>query len=243
MYGDRSNSLEFSDDEAEEGVKDEDEEPDTTQIATTIPTPESIVSQPMMQTQHLQQSQEQETNNMFMAATRPLPMRYHTQPAMDEHSSYSSSSFLQRNVGVGFQTQSPTPQDPNRRSFGSPVYPSPQSMYGWQNTMVSNGTMSSNYYVTSPQSSLAPQGGQFQLPPPPTTQQPMLPPMTQHHFDGLPTGRVFDSGPALGNIVRTGSLGHPHHMPHGFQDYLHDNGGYGHNDSDVRDEHQQIQSN
>lgn len=210
------------------------------QVATDISTPNSMVSQPMLQTQQLQQSQEQEPNSMFMGATRPLPMRYHTHPELDEHPSYTNSSFLPRTVGVGFQ--SPNPQDPSRRSFGSPVYPNSQSMY-WQNTtMVSSGAMSSNYYVTSPQTSLTPQGGQFQLPPPPATQQPMLPPMAQHHFDGLPSGRQLDSGPALGNMVRTGSLGHPHQMPQGFQEFLHDNSGYGNNDSEVRVEHQQIQS-
>jgi hypothetical protein len=240
MYGDRS-GVDYSDDEAEEGVKDEEEEADSTHIPTSVPTLDSMASQPMIQTQHLQQTQDQEPNSMFIGGPRPLPMRYHTQPGMDEHSSFTNSSFLPRAVGVGFQTQSPNPQDTNRRSFGSPVYPSPQSMYGWQNnTMASNGTMNSGYYVTSPQTPLSAQGGPFQLPPPPTTQQPMLPPMAQHHFDSSPAGRQFDSGPAMGSIVRTGSLGHPHHMPHGFQNYLHDNGGYGHNDSDVREEHQQI---
>ena len=239
MYGDRS-GLDCSDDEVEEGVKDEDEETESTQIPTNVPTPDSIASQPMMQNQHLQQPQESESNSMFMPTTRPLPVRYHTQPQIEEHGSYPNSSYLRT---VGFQSQSPNPQDPTRRSFGSPVYSSPQGMYGWQNTtMVSNGTMPSNYYVTSPQTTLGPQGGQFQLPPPPTTQQPMLPPMAQHHFDSLPAARQFDSGPAVGNQLRTGSLGHPHHMPHGFQEYLQDNGSYGHNDSEVRDD-QQIHSN
>ena len=202
-----------------------------------MPTPENVIPQPMMQTQHIQHS-EQDTGNMFMGATRPLPLRYHTQPQMDDHQPYPNSSYLSRPVSVGFQTSSPNPQDPSRRSFGSPVYPSPQSMYGWPNTnMASSGTMNSNYY-TPPQPSMGSQGGQFQLPPPPATQQqPMLPPMAQH-FDGLPTGRQYDSGPALGNQVRTGSLGHPHHMPHGFQEYLHEGSGYGHNVSDVREEQQ-----
>ncbi|KAG0652329.1 Uncharacterized protein D0Z07_1411 [Hyphodiscus hymeniophilus] len=246
MYGDRS-GVDFSDDETEEGVKDEEEEVDTTiQIPSNLPTPDSMVSQPMMQNPTLQHAQEHEPNSMFIGSTRPLPVRYHTQPVLDEHTSYSNQAFVPRTVGVGvgFQTQPPpNPQDPNRRSFVSPVYPSPQSMYGWQNTtMTSNGTMNPNYYVTSPQTPLSAQSGQFQLPPPPPPQQPMLPPMTQHHFDSLPTTRQFDSGPAMGNVVRTGSLGHPHHMPHGFQNYLQDNG-YGNNDSDVRDEHQQLHNN
>jgi hypothetical protein len=239
MYGDRS-GLDCSDDEVEEGVKDEDEETESTHIPTNVPTPDSIASQPMMQNQHLQQPQEPESNSMFMPTTRPLPVRYHTQPQIEDHGSYPNSSYLRT---VGFQSQSPNPQDPARRSFGSPVYSSPQGMYGWPNTaMVSNATMPSNYYVTSPQTTLGPQGGQFQLPPPPTTQQPMLPPMAQHHFDGLPAARQFDSGPAVGNQLRTGSLGHSHHMPHGFQEYLQDSGSYGHNDSEVRDD-QQIHSN
>lgn len=221
-------------------MKDEDEELETPQLPTNIPTPDSMVSQPMIQPQHLQQSQETDANSMFMGPSRPFPVRCHTQPQIDDHPSYPSSSYLRT---VGFQSQSPNPQDPSRRSFGSPVYSTPQTMYGWQNTsMVSNGTMPSNYYVTSPQSSLGQQGSQFQLPPPPTTQQPMLPPMTQH-FDSLPTASRFDSGPAVGNQLRTGSLGHPHHMPHGFQEYLQENGGYGHNDPEVREDQQQIHQN
>ena len=242
MYGDRSGG-DFSDDEAEEDVKDEDDETDTTQIPTSMPTPDSMVSQPLMQSQHLQQTQEQDSNGIFMGANRPLPMRYHSHPAMDENPAYSNSSFLPRAVGIGFQAQSPSAQDPTRRSFASPVYPSPQSLYGWQNNlMTSNAAMNANYYVTSPQTPLSAQGGSFQLPPPPTCQQPMLPPMAQHHFDNLPTTRQYDSGPAMGSLLRTGSLGHPHQLPHGFQNYLHDNG-YSHNDSDVRDDHQQIHHN
>lgn len=232
MHGDRS-GQDYSDDEVEEVVKDEDDEPDTTQVATNISTPDSNVSPSIMQSQHLQQPQETEANPMFIGAPRPLPVRGYTQP-LDEHSSFPNPPYISRGVGIGFQTQSPSPQDPSRRSFASPIY-SPQSMY-WQNTtMVSNGTMNSNYYVTSPQTTISPQSGQFQLPPPPSSQQPMLPPLTHNHFDGLPSGRQFDSGPALGNIVRTGSLGHPHHMPHGYQEHLYDNGGYSH-DAEVRDE-------
>jgi hypothetical protein len=238
MYGDRS-GVDYSDEEIDEGVKDEEEEPNTSQIPHNMPTPDSLGSQPMMQTQHLQ-GQEQEPHNIFMGPTRPLPMRYNTQPLLDEHHSYSNSSFLSRTVGGGFPAQPPSPQDPSRRSFGSPVYPSPQSMYAWQQTtMASNGTMNSGYYAPSPQTPLGSQGGPFQLPPPPTTPH-LLPPLSQHPFDNLPPGRQYDSGPAMGSIVRTGSLGHPHHIPHGFQSYIHENGGY-QNDSDVTvrgDEHQ-----
>jgi hypothetical protein len=229
MHGDRS-GQDFSDDEVEEGVKEEEDDPDSTQVVTNMSTPEGDVSPPIMQSQHLQQPQEAEANSMFIGTPHPLPVRCFTQPS-DDHSSFSNPSYISRGVGIGFQTQSPSPQDPARRSR---IYPS-QNMY-WQNTtMVSNGTMNPNYYVTSPQTTMGPQSGQFQLPPPPSSQQPMLPPLTHNHFDGMATGRQFDSGPALGNIVRTGSLGHPHHIPLECQEHLYDNGGYTH-DSEIRDE-------
>ena len=158
MYGDR-NGVDSSDDETGEGVKDEDEDGDTNQIPSSMPTPDSMVSPPMIQTQHLQHVQEQEPNGMFMGPTSPLPMRHHTQPVMDETPSYANSSFLSRGVGVGFQTQSSNSQDPDRRTFGSPVYPNSQKLYGWQNTlMTSNGPVNSSYYGASPQTPLSTQG-------------------------------------------------------------------------------------
>ena len=174
-----------------------------------------------MQNQQLQQPQETDTTTMF-PRTRPLPVPYHTtQPQIEEHASYSDLSYLACGVGVGFQTHTPNPQYPSRRSSRSPGYESTQqSMYGWQNdSMVSYGAMSSNYYVTSSQSSITPQGRPYR-PPPPPTQQPMLPPpppMVQRYFDGMPNGRQYDSGPVLGNQLRTSSLGHPHQLPIDFK--------------------------
>jgi hypothetical protein len=226
MYGDRT-GHDISDDEVEEGVKDEDDDSEAQLMAGNIPTPDSLASQSMSQSQHLQQ--DADSNSMFLPTARPMPLRYHTQPTLDEHPAFPGNSY--RNVG--FQSQSPNPQDLGRRSFGSPVYPSPQGIYGWQHNMVSNGTMPPSFYVTS--NNLGPQNGQFQLPLPPTAPPPMLPPMVQNNFDGMPV-RQFDSGPALGNQLRTGSLGHPHHMPAGFQEYLQENGPYSHNDSEVRND-------
>jgi len=238
MYGERS-GLDASDDELEEGVKDEDDEHD---VGAPIPTPDSLVSPAMMQNQnqHIQSPSDLDSNSVFLRM-RPLPVRYHSQPQMEEPP-FTDSSCFPRGVGVSFQPQSPNIHDPIRRPFASTGYQGPhQSIYGWPNNgMASSGPVSSNYYVTtSPQSSLAPQSGPYQLPPP-NAQQGMLPsPLGQHHYDGLPSVRQYDSGPALGNQLRTGSLGHPHHMPqHGYQEYIHDNGGYGQNDSELKsDQH------
>jgi hypothetical protein len=62
--------------------------------------------------------------------------------------------------------------------------------------------------------------------------------MNQHHYSDAIPGR-FDSGPALGNQLRTGSLGHPHHIPHGFPDYLQDSA-YGQAEPEIKhDQHMQ----
>jgi hypothetical protein len=238
MYGDRNGQEESESEEDNEGsIKNEDEDTDTN-AAASMPTPESIISQQRldMHVQHLQEAQE--SNPMFLRM-RPLP--YHTQTPLEEHQQYNDP-YLPRGVGVSFQPQSPNPHDGQaRRPFDPQGYQSPQqSMYGWQSNNMVNNSMQSNYYATSPQSALANQGA-YQLPPP--TSQPMLPPLAPpialHHFD-LQTTRQYDTGPPVpvGNQLRTGSLGHPHHVPHGFQEYLHEGGGSFGTGEEIKENHQ-----
>ena len=226
MHGD-NNGQDGSDDELEDCVKDEDDDNDVVSASNNIPVSETLVSPSMVQSQPMQAQADFRMR---------LPVRYH-QPQIEEHQSYTESSSFPRSVGIGFQPQSPNVHDPIRRSFASPGYQSPQqNMYGWQNNMT-NGPVSSYYVTTSPQQSLAAPTPPYQLPPPNTQQNMLPPPLGQHHFDGLPNGvRQYDSGPALGSQLRTGSLGHPHHMHPGFQEYIHDNGGYGQNESELKDD-------
>ncbi len=131
--------------------------------------------------------------------------------------------------------------DPNRRSFAASGYSNAQQpMYAFN--MVSTGPGPSNFYTTSPQTSLPPASVPY-LPPPHTQQQHILhPPLNP--YDGLPNGR-YETGPALGNQLRTGSLGHPHHQmaQHGFENYLGDNGGFGQHDADLKDQQQRLHQN
>ena len=239
MYGDRT-GLEGSDEEPEEGIKDEYDEQDVVPVSTSIPTPESLVSPSMMQNI---QSRPEESNGLFHRM-RPLPVRYHTQPLDEQQQSYTDS--FPRGIGISFQQQSP--DMPDCRSFASPGYQSPpQSIYGWQNNSIVNGSSgpvssNNNFYVTtSPQSALAPPPAPYQLPLPNTQQNMLPPPLSNHHFDTLSPrgGRLYKGVPLLGNQLRTGSLGHPHHMPshHSYQDFLNDHGGYGHGDEGIKDEH------
>jgi hypothetical protein len=230
QFGDRGGQDTSDDDDPDEGIKDEDEETDVLPPPNGISSSESMLSAPMIQPQHLHQE-----NDFFQH--RPIPVRYHTQPQaqIDEQRSYNDS--YSRNVNVGFQQMSPTMPDPSRRTFASSNFQSPQAnMYTWQNTMVTNASPS-QFYTTSPQSSLPPQPN-YQLPPP-NSQQNMLPP-PMSHYDGLPNGR-YDSAPALGNQLRTGSLGHPHHLPHGFSDYITDNS-YVQNEQEMKHQDPQMSS-
>jgi hypothetical protein len=228
MYGDRNGLDTSDDDEPEEGIKDEEEEQDPMPAPSgPVLTSDSLLSPLMMQNQSIQSS---EPDAYFRTC---LPVRQYNQTQQEEGTPYPDGSYLARN----YQTQSPVLNDPSRRSFASPGYQSPQQNMFWQNSMASNAPVSSNYYVTTQQqANIAQSTLPYQLPPPNSQQSMLPPPMAQHHFDGLPNQR-YDSGPALGNQLRTGSLGHPHHLPHGFREYLPDNGAYGQNESDLKDEH------
>lgn len=230
MYGDRNGIDTSDDDEPEEGIKDEEEEQEPSQASSgAILTPESIVSPSLMQAQSAHSSESDAYYRMR------LPVRQYSQAQLEESTPYPDGSYLARS----YQTQSPVLHDPNRRSFASPGYQSPQNnmFNNWQNSMVSNAPVSSNYYVsTQQQSNMVQSTIPYQLPPPNSQQSMLPPPMAQHHFDALPNQR-YDSGPALGNQLRTGSLGHPHHMPQGFSEYIPDSGAYGQNEPDLKDDH------
>jgi hypothetical protein len=234
MYGEGS-VVDGSDDEGDDGVKDEDEEHDLpANISTGMSSSDGMVSPSMMQTHS-----DAESSSIFQSnnRVRPIPLRYASQPHIEEQqASYNDPACFSRGMGIGFQ--SPGPHDPNRRGFASPVYQSPPTVYGWssQNGSIStNGPVASGYYTTSPQSTVGTSMGQYQLPPP-NSQQAMLPPPMSHHYDSLPNGRPYDVGSGLGNQLRTGSLSHPHHLPqNGFQEYLHDSVGFGNTDAEVKD--------
>jgi hypothetical protein len=236
MYGERPGGGDGSDDEGEEHFKDEDEEQDVPpNTSSSLPTPESLVSPAIGHNRHLHP--EPDSNSLGM---RPLPVRHNTQPQMEDH--YDPSSFFSRGLGVSFQPRSPI-QDPARGNQFIPPesgFHSPQ-MY-WPQNMVSNASTGNNFYVTSPQTSLPPSSSPYNPLPLPNAQQTMLPPPISSHnsFDGLPVGRTYDSAPALGSQLRTGSIGHPHQMPqhHGFQEYLQDSGNFGqHHDSELKEQH------
>ncbi|KAE9378927.1 hypothetical protein N431DRAFT_327065 [Stipitochalara longipes BDJ] len=239
MYGERSGSGDGdgSDDEGDEpSFKPEDDEHDMPPNTTSnLSTPDSMVSPLTGPSRHLQS--EHDSNNMGMRSS--LPVR-----PMDDHFN-DPSSFFPRGLGVNFQQpRSPSLQDPSR---GHGQFVSPQSSFHntqmfWQPNIVSNAS-SNNFYVTSPQTTLPPSSSPYNPLPLPNPQQTMLPPPpinTQHSFDGLPVGRAYDSSPALGSQLRTGSMGHPHQLPqhHGFQEYLQDSGNFGHHESDLKDQQQ-----
>lgn len=223
MSGDTRTGLELSDDDEGEDVKDEDEEENPASIAVVSAT-DPMLPQTMMQHSHMQAHHDPDSSYQ----SRNMPVRFHQQ--LEPHQApFNDVSYLPRSVT--FQSTSPTSQDPNRRSFASPGFNSPQqNMYGWgqPNTLVSNGPNTA-YYVSSSQP-LPQQSTTFQLPPPTSVAQTMLPPpLGPHHYE-LPSTPRFDPGTNLGLQVRTNSLGHQQH--HGLSEYYHDNTGYGHNDAE-----------
>jgi hypothetical protein len=227
IHGDRSNDQ-SDDDEADDGTQDDEDEHENHPSSTSATMSPDMVSPSMMQGP----LPHPESDPVFRHRMR---VGYHTGAQMEDHSSYPDSQYLPRTVGVGFQSMSPAPlQDPIRRPFQSAGYQSPQQgLYGWsQPTMVSQPP--SGFFVTSPHSNLPAHSGTYQLPPPPSLQH-MLPSPLHHPFEVSNT-RNFDSGPALGNQLRTGSLGNPHHIPqhHGYPDYIHD---HGQAEAEMKDEH------
>ena len=226
-YGDK-NRINVSDDEdPEEGTKAEEDGHESMVVPASTPTSDSLVSPTTMVPS---QSLPSHDPGGFYRV-RSAPVRHYSQPQLEDHNPFSDGSFLSR----GFQPESPEPQDPNRRAFASSTYQGAPNMYDWQSGIVGSGPLSANYYMSNSPQSVVPQSTPYQVPQP-ISQQAMLPQrLGQPPFD-MPNGR-YDSTPALGNQLRTGSLHHPHQVSQDFQDYLQDGGAYGQHDPEMKDEH------
>ena len=226
-YGDK-NRINISDDEDhEEGIKAEDEGHEPIVIPASTPSSDSLVSPTtIMPSQSLQSH---DPGDFYRV--RATPIRHYSQPQLEDHNPFSDPSYLSRS----FQPESPGSQDPNRRAFASSTYQGPPNMYDWQNGMVSSGPLSTNYYLSNSPQPVVPQPASYQVPQP-ISQPAMLPQrLGQAPFD-VSSGR-YESTPALGNQLRTGSLHHPHQVSQDFQEYLHDGGAYGQQGPEMKDEH------
>ncbi|KAH7361004.1 hypothetical protein BKA65DRAFT_196693 [Rhexocercosporidium sp. MPI-PUGE-AT-0058] len=192
-----------------------------------MPTPpESLVSPPMAQNQQFQPAEEHNMRSMRVG----LPLRYPTSSM--EQLGYEDQTYRGINQ---YQPHSPNTVDASRRNY-IPSFPSSQqSMFssGWSPSPVTSAPVS-QYYPGPPQASLPP----FALLPQP--QQTSHTGQTVHPFhDGLAR---YDTSPALGNQLRTGSLGPPHHQmpnPSAFQDYLSSDSSHFGQHPEMKDEHQQ----
>lgn len=224
-YGERIGLEDDSDGDSESYSKFEQDD-DTVVSSVHIPTPpESLVSPSMAQNQQFQQVEE----HGMRAMRAGLPMRY---PNSSMEMGYEDQSF--RNMGQ-FQPHSSNTIDPSRRNYIPSFHNPQQSMFpsAWSSNPVSSAAPVSQFYSASPQASLPP----FLLPQP---QQTSHMNQTVHQFhDGLSR---YDNSPAIGNQLRTGSLGHPHHQmpsPAAFQDYMGSENNQFSQHSDMKDEHQQ----
>jgi len=262
MCGD-INGLDKSDDddEEEEGIKDEEDEPENISALSLVQSPENSFSPSTMQSPQFPSPPQSEPESTFSSRPmesslgRPIPVRFHTQPQVADQTSYGDA-YLTRNISsLPYQPQHPSLGDSTRRNFSPGFQPTQQNVYNWSpNSMVSPG---SEFYVTSPQSTIPSQSPTYpQLPPmsislssqqvtqhqnvmnplPHSQSQPHNQTQAQHHFNGLPSSSRYETAPALGNqALRTGSLGHPHqlHAQAGnanFQHYLQTHGAYGGNE-------------
>lgn len=237
MHGDRVPGS-GSDDEDEDGDLTE-EDDGNAHLASDIQSPsESPASSTTVQGDQNSHF-DQQSQSMAQQRNRALMGRHMSAGQMEEQAGYNVETLR----------MAPYPQQSsNLREYRGPFAPdfhtSPQNMYssGWQNpSLMNNSPMStSNYCLTSltssSQSSLAAPTAPFQLPAPNVQYPHMLPPPP--YCEGLPGSAQFDSRPALGHQLRTGSLGHPHQTHHGqpFPEYLQDGAGFGHNDTGMKEE-------
>ena len=226
-YGDKNRITVSDDEDFEDEVKVEEEAHESIVVPASPPTSDSLVSPTtMMSSQSLQSH---DPGDFYRV--RAAPIRQYSQPQLEDHNPFSDGSYLSR----GFQPESPGAQDPSRRTFASSTYQGPPNMYDWQGGIVSSGPLTTNYYMSNSPQPVVPHSAPYQVPQP-ISQQSMLPQrLAQPPFD-VPNGR-YDSTPALGNQLRTGSLHHPNQVSQDFQDYLHDGGAYGQHDPEMKDEH------
>jgi hypothetical protein len=224
------------DTDAEDDAFKEEDEQDTIVPTNNANTPE-LVSPSMMST-HRQFEPEQQS---LMHRSHPGMIRTHTEPQHMEDN-YAEQSYSR---SLSFQNvHSPSIQDPYRpgRGYVSNVSPGfqspPQTMYQapWPN---SNIGISTNFCATTSPASVLPPATAFQLPAPQTPH--MMVPRMHQPFE-LPHQR-YDTGPALGSQLRTGSIGHPHHMQHAptgqYHDFIQDPNPYHQtHESNVKEEQQ-----
>jgi len=198
------------------GLDDDSEGNDEADNSVHMPTPlETLVSPSMPEHHQFQQAEDLDMRTMRTG----LPMQYSASSI--DRMEYEDHTFPSMNQ---YQPYSPNAIDPNRRTdIPLPVFPSPQQSIlssGWSNTITSAPV--GQLYTASPHSSLA-----LFLPLP----QPQPSHMSQAVHPFHYRLARYDANPAIGNQVRTGSLGNLHHQISNhaaFQDYLNsDNNQFG----------------
>jgi hypothetical protein len=232
MYGEHTSTEESDvEDDMKNEEDDDDNEIPTSAVSVSMSSPGNMTSPT---TAHAPQYHESDMKVR-------LPMR---QAQLDDQPQYSDNSayYGSRNMQVSsYNIQTPNGQE--RRPYVPPAasYPSPQqSLYNSQWSMMSNGpSPGQSYYVTSPQQTVPPSSGTWL--PPITQQQHMLPlPAVPNFQDNLSR---YDTSPALGNTLRTGSMSHPHqhtqHMPPFEHPFMQDNGGFQQHENEMKVEHNQ----
>ncbi|KAL2074972.1 hypothetical protein VTL71DRAFT_8752 [Oculimacula yallundae] len=204
---------------------EQDDDAGSTSAHITTP-PENLVSPSVSQNQQFHQVEEHGMRSMRAG----LPLRY---PASVDSLGYDDPNF--RNMGP---FHGPNSMDPNRRNY-IPSFSNPQQNM-FPNTWPSNPVTSapvSQFYATSPQSSLPP------FPVLPQPQQTSHMSQSLHGFhDGLTSLTRYDNITPLGHQVRTGSLGHPHQQmpnPAAFQDYMGSDSNHFSQHNELKDDHQQ----
>lgn len=218
MYGEPAAT---EDEEADD--EDSDEVP-ASAIPASISSPGSMISPTTGQAPQLHES------DMRVR----VPMRL---AQLDDQPQYSDNAAYYNSRSMSFNSQSQSPTSQERRQFiPTSSYSSPQpNIYGGAWPMMTNGSSTGqSYYVTSPQQAMP------QLPP--ISQQHTLPlPALPGYQDHMPR---YDTAPALGSTLRTGSMSHPHqhpqHMSAVFANpFLQDNGAFSQNDNEMKVEPQQ----
>lgn len=162
---------------------------------------------------------------------RSAPIRHYGQPQLDDHNPFTSGAYMPR----GFQPEGPAQQEANRRAFPPATYQASTNMYDWQHNVATNGPSPTNFFMSNSPQVVVPLPTPYHAVPP-LAQDGIMPQRLGHSQFDIPAAR-YDSTPALGNQLRTGSLHHPHQVPQDFRDYLHDGGPYGPHDPEMKDEH------
>lgn len=234
MYGEPVNS-EDSDDENDLNDEEENEE-DAHNIPGSTPGTIASMSSPSTLDQVSPTTMiTPQLHGNGLSSRTPLPMRQledQPQYGSDGNAYYTTRSMSYNTINAHANVQD------RRQYIPSPSYTAPQPLYSNNNWPMINNTsqVGQQYFVTSPHQQALPQ----------------LPPMSQQHVLPLPTTSSFqdsfqryDTAPALGNTLRTGSMSHPHqHHPmtlFGSNPFLQDNGGFQTTNAEMKMEHQEHQ--